>query len=130
MLIDSNIIIYSIIPENLPIRNFLRQYEDRLFVSAISQIEVLGYHNLLKNEKYLLEQFFLSVNIIPIHSEIVAKAIELRQKKKLSIGDSIIASTSIVNQLTLFTNNEQDFQGFLEEKQIITLKSILEKEDN
>jgi hypothetical protein len=44
MLLDSNIIIYASQPENTQIRQFIGEHD--IVVSAISYIEVLGYHRL------------------------------------------------------------------------------------
>jgi len=44
MLIDSNIIIYSIKPEHALLRQFIANQNP--FVSAISYFEVLGYSNI------------------------------------------------------------------------------------
>ena len=77
MLLDSNIIIYSIKPEYSSLRELIEQ--NNPYVSAISYVEVLGYHN-------------------------------LRQQKKMSIGDSIVASTALLRGLALVTANTKDFQ--------------------
>ena len=41
--------------------------------------------------------------------DIIEYAIGLRQQKKMSLGDSIIASTAIVHKRTLVTRNIKDF---------------------
>jgi len=37
------------------------------------------------------------------------KAIELRQKRAISLGDSVIAATALVHDLTLLTENTKDY---------------------
>jgi predicted nucleic acid-binding protein len=123
MILDSNIIIYSAIPENTKLREYLRRNESDLTISAISRLEVLGYQKLSINEKSIFENFFQSVLILPVSNIVLNKAIEIRQQKKISIGDSIIAATALLNNQPLFTNNENDFNG-LQNLQIISLKSL------
>ncbi len=107
MVIDSNIIIYSIQPKFENIRDFIA--ENSVSVSAISYLEVLGYHLLSDRDKTLFESFFDIIEVIPISSEIILKAKELKQIKKMSLGDSIIAATAIVRKDTLVTHNTDDF---------------------
>jgi len=124
MIIDSNIIIYSVMPENQKIRNYLKNIEAELCVSAISKIEVLGFHKLSNDEKELFRKFFTSVRIIPIDNSIIDVAINIRQNKKVSLGDSIIAATALVHGKKLFTNNEDDFEE-IPGIEILTMKSIM-----
>ena len=55
MLIDSNIIIYAMHPDYEEIRHLI---EEKIpFVSAVSYVEVLGYHKLIEQERTYLEIF-------------------------------------------------------------------------
>lgn len=56
MLIDSNIIIYASKPESSTLRQFIVQHTPA--VSAVSYVEVLGYHRLNEFERKRLEAFF------------------------------------------------------------------------
>lgn len=38
------------------------------------------------------------------------KAVLLRQERKMTLGDSLIAATAIVNDLKLITSNIKDFR--------------------
>lgn len=104
MILDSNIIIYSTKPES----DFLREFiaENSPVVSAVSYVEVLGYHKLSNEEKELFEEFFDSTQILQISKEVIEKAIELRQLKKMTLGDSLIAATALINKLVLIFNYE------------------------
>jgi len=108
-LLDSNIIIYSAEPEN----QFLRELiEDNCpFVSIISKIEVLGYHKIKPAEKDYFNTFFLNAPIIEINHNIIEKAISIRQAKKVSLGDSLIAATALIYDLELNTRNTDDFKN-------------------
>jgi toxin FitB len=111
MIIDSNIIIYSTIPDYDYLREYLKEQQDNLNVSFISRIEVLGYHLLKEEDRSLFEDFFNSINILNINEKIIDITIFLKQNQKLSLGDSIIAATSIYYDEELLTNNIQDFKN-------------------
>ena len=107
MLLDSNILIYATQPNYQYVRDFIANNSS--IVSVISKIEVLGYHNLSLNLKSDIEQLFELFEIIPISDEIADEAIVLRQRKKISLGDSLIAATAIIHNKTLVTANIKDF---------------------
>ena len=108
MLLDSNIIIYTAQPENTKLRRWVSMNDVQ--VSALSQVEVLGYHKLSEEERSLFNQLFASFVVLPITSEIIDNAVNLRQQKRMGLGDSIIAATALVHSLTIATRNLKDFQ--------------------
>ena len=116
MLLDSNIIIYATQPHHDELRQFIASVSP--VVSTISYVEVLGYHLLSEADKSLLEAFFQATDVLPINDAVVQKAVELRQKKRMSLGDSLIAGTTIAFDLTLITHNIQDFEWIPELKLI------------
>lgn len=107
MLIDSNIIIYAAQPQHTALRQWIAQHVPA--VSAISYVEVLGYHRLTPAEKQALELFFAAATILPLSQPILEEAIKLRQQRKMTVGDALIAATCLVHQLTLVTHNTKDF---------------------
>ena len=74
-------------------------------------MEVLGFYNLDSEEKEYLEKFFSASGLIEISKEILDEAVKLRQKQKMTIGDSIIAGTAIKSNLILVTRNIKDFKN-------------------
>jgi toxin FitB len=106
-ILDSNIIIYATKPQFDYLRTFIE--ENSPVVSAVSYVEVLGFHKLNEPEKTLLIRFFDASEILEVSRETIEKAIILRQTKKMTLGDSLIAATTLVHNLTLVTNNMQDF---------------------
>ncbi len=107
MLIDSNIIIYAAQPQHVALRQWIARQAPG--VSAISYVEVLGYHQLALAEKQVLELFFAATTIFPITQVIVEEAVNLRQQRKMTLGDALIAATCLVHTLTLVTHNTKDF---------------------
>lgn len=109
MLLDSNVIIYSAQPEN----DFLRRLiaERAPAVSAVSYVEVLGYHRITETERRYLEDFFAEARVLPLGQPVLDEAVRLRQAKKIKLGDSLVAGTALVYGLTLVTRNVDDFLG-------------------
>jgi predicted nucleic acid-binding protein len=109
MLLDSNIIIYSAQPEN----EFLRQLiaERAPAVSAVSYVEVLGYHRITETERRFFEVFFAEARVLPLAQPVLDEAVRLRQAKKIKLGDSLVAGTALLHDLTLVTRNVDDFTG-------------------
>lgn len=106
-LLDSNIIIYAAKPEYAFLGTFIE--ENAPVVSAVSYVEVLGFHKLTETEKELFAEFFAATTVLSISTEIIEKAVELRQTKKMTLGDALIAATALTHNLTLATNNTADF---------------------
>jgi toxin FitB len=107
MLLDSNIIIYAAQESNEFLREFIA--ENYPYISALSYVEVLGYHRLTDEDKIYFEEFFNAAQILPISQAVIAEAVKLKQIKKMSLGDAIIAGTAKVYDLTLVTRNIDDF---------------------
>lgn len=106
MIIDSNIIIYAAQPEYQFLRELIAQYAPA--VSAVSYVEVLGYHR-LTSKKEQLEAFFEAATILPISDEVIIQATKLRQLRSLTLGDALIAATALVHNRPLVTRNDRDF---------------------
>ncbi|MBG1260681.1 type II toxin-antitoxin system VapC family toxin [Nostoc commune] len=108
MLIDSNIIIYSAQPENAQLRELIAEYTPA--VSALSYLEVLGYHLLKEEQRPYFEEFFQVAQVLAISQDVLNQAVILRQQKRMTLGDAIIAGTVLVYGLTLITRNTDDFR--------------------
>lgn len=107
ILVDSNIVINAARPEHEALRLLIGN-EDAA-VSVLSRIEVLGYHRLQADERNLLERLFDSHLVLPVTDEVADRAIALRQLRRISLGDSVIAATALVAGLKLVTHNTSDF---------------------
>jgi len=70
----------------------------------------LGYHQISAEEKDFLQQFFAVVILLPISDTVVQKAIALRQQRKMTLGDEVIAASALVYNKTLVSRNVKDFE--------------------
>lgn len=82
---------------------------NRLFVSAITEIGLLGWYKISEREK----KFFLSLLsdclVVELLAEVKSLAILLKQKNKLKLPDAIIATSSLYLEMPLLTF-DSDFQ--------------------
>src|SRR5262245_44726957 len=82
MLIDSNIIIYAAKPEHNDLRRLIAEHAPA--VSAISVVEVLGYHRLTPPERQHFEEFFVAASVLPVSAAVIDHAVRLRQARKMT----------------------------------------------
>jgi hypothetical protein len=108
MLLDSNIIIYAAQPKYSELRRFIRDHSPS--VSAISYVEVLGYHRLTQEERKTFEMFFAAATILPINESVLDQAVRLRQARNMSLGDALQAGTALAHGLILVTRDTKDFE--------------------
>jgi toxin FitB len=106
-ILDSNIVIYATQSAFGYLLPFL--HDPNNYVSEITKLEVLGYHGFDRATKQAMKDLFDTLQIIPINSTIIDKAIELRQMRKMSIGDSIVGATTLINGFELIS---RDVRGF------------------
>lgn len=106
-LLDSNIIIYSYQPNFSYLKPLVIDPENA--VSAISQLEILGFHSISINEETYCDYVFRILQTFPIDHAVLSKAIELRKIYKMKLGDSIIAATALLWNIEVYTRNLNDF---------------------
>lgn len=120
ILIDSNILIYSGDERYKHLRDLFKQPDT--VISIITRLEVLGYNRITREQINYFESIFKLIGIIQIYNDLVDQAIYYRQKKSMSVGDSLIAATAKLYQCDLFTNNVADFKNIKDFKIINPLK--------
>jgi predicted nucleic acid-binding protein len=86
-------------------------------ISVITEIEALSWINPDKKKEGFLKEFVFDSNILMLNPEIVTECIKIRRSKKIRTPDAIIATTAIVHNLTLITN-DNDFNGIQKLKTI------------
>ncbi len=108
MLLDSNIVIYAATTQRDELIRLIGDSE--VAVSIVTYIEVLGYQGLDEKQERFCEGFFNTVSTLSLSDEIANRAVKLRQQRRMSLGDAIIAATALEHDLTLVTRNVRDFR--------------------
>ena len=71
--------------------------------SAITRMELLGFHNITREEESLIRQKLDRLTYSPITGTIENAAIDLRQTRKIKLPDAIIAATALCSGAELLT---------------------------
>lgn len=106
-LIDTNILIYSAQSAYAYLRPPVS--DPAHCVSVFTRLEVLGYPLLQPADRQYFEAAFQLLAVLPIDAAVIDRAILLRQARKMSAGDAIIAATALLHDLELQTRNLRDF---------------------
>ena len=108
-LVDTNILIY--LSKKQLAFDKVASPGDKLFISVITYMEVLGYPFTDKTEKYIVEELCKNLPVINLDKEIIEKVIQIKQQNKIKLPDAIILATALVNHFTLVTANVSDFSN-------------------
>lgn len=79
-------------------------------ISAVSLVEVLGYHLLTPESLQLLTAMFAPLRVIYPSPTTYDLTVNLRQQRKMSLGDALIAATCLEYNEPLATANVDDFK--------------------
>ena len=104
LLLDSNIIMY-LLNGDKRVYDLLNGATTAL--SFVSEIELLGWPNITEKEKEVIGSFIASSYYYDYSQAIKNRAIELRIKYKLKLGDAFIVATAIEFDLTLISADKQ-----------------------
>jgi predicted nucleic acid-binding protein len=100
IVLDTNIILYLLNGDE-QLSSMLSGME--LFVSVISEIELLGYNGIEEDDKLKIKFFLSECSIISLNNEVKELSIKIKQKFKVKTPDAIIASTAMFLNLPLIT---------------------------
>ena len=71
--------------------------------SAITRMELLGFHRIAQNEEAIIKQKLEHFSYLPLTKDIEDKVIDLRQSRKVKLPDAIIAATALCFGIELLT---------------------------
>jgi len=103
-LLDTNAILYML-GGDITLSEFL--FEKQLYISIITEMELLSYKNITIKEKKIIITFLKELIVININDDIKANTIELKKKFHLKLPDCIIAGTSSWLKIPLVTSDKQ-----------------------
>ena len=103
-LLDTNIILYILSGSETIARHLNQKI---LYISVISEIELLGYKALSLKQEKSIKDFISNFRIISIDEAIKNESIALRKKYSLKLPDCIVAATAITLNLTFITSDKQ-----------------------
>ncbi len=83
--------------------------EEPIICPSIVHIESLGYPTIRSIEEQRVRELLSTLTTMPLSDSVIVLAIKLRQAKKMSLGDAIVAATAIENNSQLWTANTKDF---------------------
>lgn len=92
LLLDTNIVLYLL---NGDVTLIPLLEDKNLFVSFITQLELLGYKDLSQKDLDNIQMFLNECTIIDITPPIKDTTVDLRRKYNLKLPDSIIIATGI-----------------------------------
>jgi hypothetical protein len=82
-------------------------YEKQLYISIITEMELLSYKNITIKEQKIITSFLKELIVININDDIKVNTTELKKKFHLKLPDCIIAGTSLWLKIPLITSDKQ-----------------------
>jgi len=75
--------------------------------SAITRMELLGFHGITREETSLIKQKLDRLSYLPLTRNIEDAVIDLRQARNVKLTDAIIAATALCCGMELLTLDQQ-----------------------
>jgi len=115
LFLDTNIILYLLNGDET-LAELL--YQKQLFISIITELELLGYKGLNPNEELTIKDFISQCKVININEDIKNLTIDFKKTYGTKLPDSIITASAIYLDLPLITA-DSDFKKVKELNLII-----------
>jgi predicted nucleic acid-binding protein len=103
-LLDTNAVLYLLNGDET-LADFL--FEKQLYISIITEMELLAYKNITVKEQKLIAAFLNEMTVININNDIKIATIELKKNTNLKLPDSVIAATSLWLKIPFVTSDKQ-----------------------
>jgi predicted nucleic acid-binding protein len=79
--------------------------------SAITRLELFGFPGLTEAEERKIRELLQAFEEVPVTSEIIDRAIQIRKIAKVKVPDAIIGASALVLGCNLVTRNVSDFKS-------------------
>ncbi len=106
---DSNIVIHAASSAYPQLQSWMQT--TRRAVSGVTRVETLGFHGLTPADEASLLAILGQLLVLPVDTAVENEAIRLRRRRRMKLGDSLIAATALVHRCDLATRNMRDFTG-------------------
>lgn len=104
LFVDTNIVLY-LLSGDRTVADLLS--EKSIYISFVTELELLGYKGLNHEESNQIEAFLNNVTIIDINSELKKLVIGLRRSYKIKLPDAIIAASSYYLNLPFLSADKE-----------------------
>ncbi len=102
IVVDTNIVLY-LLNGNYKLA---KQLDKKIiYVSFITELELLGYKALNKSDRIIIQNFLNECRIIGINKNIKINTIKIKQETKVKLPDALIAATSQFIEIPLITSD-------------------------
>jgi len=104
ILLDTNIVLYLLNGD----KTLIPLLENKqLFVSFITEIELLSYKGIKVKEQAILKEFLSECLIVDINQLIKETTVEIRKKYSLKLPDCIIIATSLYLKIPIISADKE-----------------------
>ena len=104
ILLDTNIVLYLLNGD----KTLIPLLENKqLFVSFITEIELLSYKGIKAKDQTILKEFLSECLIIDINQLIKENTVEIRKKHSLKLPDCIIIATSLYLNIPIISADKK-----------------------
>ncbi len=100
LFVDTNIVLYLLAGDKTLATLLAGK---NLYLSFVTQLELLGYEGLKKKDTKIIEEFIGDCTVIDINTAIKSEVIQLRKAHKMKLPDCIIAASSIYMDIPLIS---------------------------
>ena len=104
LFIDTNIVLY-LLNGDQTLAELL--HEKQLYISFITELELLAYQGITKGEQKIIEDFVNQCKVITFNNRIKKETIRVRKNYNTKLPDSIIIASALYLDLPLITSDDE-----------------------
>ena len=107
-LLDTNSLIYYFqgAPQLDPVFRQIERGEARPVVSIITEIELLGFPRLTRQDEARIQTLLSGFTIVAVDERIAGQAVALKRRHRIKTPDAIIAATAMIENACLVTRDQ------------------------